>query len=69
MIAMQSHTKHLSVKTLKEYSFITFSEREPYLRGLLCWDFCSQRCIGVSKTCMEEEAEVSEGSEGFQQMR
>ena len=35
-------------------SFITFSEREPFLRGFLCWLFWlfwSQRCIGVSKTC------------------
>ena len=35
-------------------SFITFSERGPFLRGFLCWIFWlfwSQRCIGVSKTC------------------
>ena len=35
-------------------SFITFSEREPFLRGFLWWNSCnywSQRCIGVSKTC------------------
>ena len=35
-------------------SFITFSEREPFLRGFLrwaIWAFWSQRCIGVSKTC------------------
>ena len=31
-------------------SFITFSEREPFLKGFLCWLFWSQRCIGVSKT-------------------
>ena len=33
-------------------SFVTFSEREPFLRGFLCWCFwcfLSQRCIGVSK--------------------
>ena len=33
-------------------SFITFSEREPFLRGFLCWNcwnFWSQRCIWVSK--------------------
>ena len=35
-------------------SFITFSEREPFLRGFLCWNFWnfwSQRCIWVSKRC------------------
>ena len=35
-------------------SFITFSEREPFLRGFLWWIFWifwSQRCIGVSKVC------------------
>ena len=35
-------------------SFITFSEREPFLRGFLWWNSCnywSQRCPGVSKTC------------------
>ena len=32
-------------------SFITFSEREPFLRGFLWWLFWSQRCIGVSKVC------------------
>ena len=35
-------------------SFITFSEREPFLRGFLCWEiwgFWSQRCVGFSKTC------------------
>ena len=34
--------------------FVTFSEREPFLRGFLCWDFWgfwSQRCIGVAETC------------------
>ena len=34
--------------------FITFSEREPFLRGFLWWTFWSQRsqrCIGVSKVC------------------
>ena len=35
-------------------SFITFSEREPFLRGFLWWTFWSQRsqrCIGISKVC------------------
>ena len=35
-------------------SFITFSEREPVIRGFLWWNSCnywSQRCIGVRKTC------------------
>ena len=35
-------------------SFITFSEREPFLRGFLCWLFWlfwSQRCIWVSSQC------------------
>ena len=35
-------------------SFITFSEREPFLRGFMrwsLWSLWSQRCPGVSKTC------------------
>ena len=41
-------------KSTLSASFITFSEREPFLRGFLWWNSCnywSQRCIGVSKTC------------------
>ena len=35
-------------------SFITFSEREPFLRGFLWWNFWgfwSQKYVGVSKVC------------------
>ena len=41
-------------KSTLSSSSITFSEREPLLRGLPWWNSCnywSQRCIGVSKTC------------------
>ena len=52
MTATQSSTIPLSVQRLKWSSFVTFSERAPFLRRFLCWYlwcFLSQRCIGVSK--------------------
>ena len=45
-------------------SFVTFSEREPFLRGFFCWYFwCfwSQRCIGVSKRWWKKK--ISTGSQ------
>ena len=38
-------------KSTLSSSFIAFSEREPFLRGFLCWIFWSQRCIWVSSQC------------------
>ena len=41
-------------KSTLSSSFIAFSEREPFLRGFLCWLFWlfwSQRCIWVSSQC------------------
>ena len=54
-IATQSSTIVLQWRGWKSTlspSFITFSEREPFLRGFLWWTFWtfwSQRCIWVSK--------------------
>ena len=45
-------------------SFVTFSEREPFLRGFLCWYFwvfLYQRCIGVSKRWWKKK--ISTGSQ------
>ena len=56
IIVTPSFSMFFRVESLKECSFITFSEREAFLRGFLCWLFWSQRCIWVSRQKLSKAA-------------